>query len=290
MFSMSQAMNVVLMVTGVFTIIAAVMMALVQHNMKRLMGYHAISQVGYMILGIGTGTPVGIAGGLFHMLNNAIYKSCLFFTAGNVEYRVKTTELNELGGLSKLMPFTYISCLIASLSIAGIPPFNGFISKWMIYQGLIGNLQQATQRWQMALYMACLAAAMFGSALTLASFVKLLHAVFLGQKTNKGVAEVPWMMWLPCVLLAASCVIFGLFAGQIPFKYFIYPLFGRLNFLGSWNATVAVILVIVSLALGFFLFKMKLFKPKSVRIRCLWVAKVLILIKAGCPAQSSTTP
>ncbi|MCK9604806.1 MAG: hypothetical protein M0R66_10660, partial [Candidatus Omnitrophica bacterium] len=83
-FVMNRAMNNVLMFIGAFTIMAAVMMALVQHNFKRLLGYHAVSQVGYMILGIGTGNPIGIAGGLFHMLNNAIYKSCLFLSAGNV--------------------------------------------------------------------------------------------------------------------------------------------------------------------------------------------------------------
>ena len=79
LFSMNQVMNMLLMLIGAFTIVAAVMMALVQHNLKRLLGYHAVSQVGYMILGIGTGIPIGIAGGIFHMLNHAIYKSCLFF-------------------------------------------------------------------------------------------------------------------------------------------------------------------------------------------------------------------
>ncbi|MGB2600822.1 MAG: proton-conducting transporter membrane subunit, partial [Candidatus Omnitrophota bacterium] len=85
MFKMDLAMNTVLMAIGSFTIVAAVMMALVQHDLKRLLGYHAVSQVGYMILGIGTGNPIGIAGGLFHMLNNAIYKSCLFLSGGAVE-------------------------------------------------------------------------------------------------------------------------------------------------------------------------------------------------------------
>ena len=107
------------------------------------------------------------------MLNNAVYKSCLFFTAGNVEYRAKTTELDELGGLSKLMPVTYIACLIASLSISGVPPFNGFVSKWMIYQGLIETGKAGGHLW-----LVWLIAAMFGSALTLASFMKLLYAVF----------------------------------------------------------------------------------------------------------------
>jgi formate hydrogenlyase subunit 3/multisubunit Na+/H+ antiporter MnhD subunit len=99
------------------------------------------------------------------MLNHAIYKSCLFLTSGNVEYRMKTTELDKLGGLARLMPLTYISCLVASLSISGIPPFNGFASKWMIYQGLI--LQFPVENMALRVTgVVCLLVAMFCSALT----------------------------------------------------------------------------------------------------------------------------
>ncbi|MBD3264590.1 MAG: hypothetical protein GF375_05780, partial [Candidatus Omnitrophica bacterium] len=136
-FEMNGAMNTFLMALGSFTIIVAVMMALVQHDLKRLLGYHAVSQVGYMVLGIGTGTLIGIAGGLFHMLNNAIYKSCLFFSGGAVEKKCGTTDLDKLGGVAKFMPITFLTFLIASFSISGVPPFNGFFSKWAIYQGVI---------------------------------------------------------------------------------------------------------------------------------------------------------
>ena len=265
-FVMNRAMNNVLMFIGAFTIMAAVMMALVQHNFKRLLGYHAVSQVGYMILGIGTGNPIGIAGGLFHMLNNAIYKSCLFLSAGNVEYRTKTTELDELGGLGKLMPLTYISCLIASLSISGIPPFNGFVSKWLIYQGLVLNISDGASRLQVIFGVFCLAAAMFGSSLTLASFMKLLHAVFLGQRQDslkyKNVTEVPWTMWLPCVILALICIIFGVFAFVIPLKYFILPAISNYQYinttdlLGAWSPVLATLLLILGLVIGFILFKL----------------------------------
>src|SRR4030042_5389712 len=113
------------------------MMSLIQHDLKRLLGYHAVSQVGYMVLGIGTGNPIGIAGGLFHMLNHAIYKSCLFLSGGSVEKKAGTTELDKLGGFAKIMPITFVTFVIASLAISGVPPFNGFASKWMIYQGII---------------------------------------------------------------------------------------------------------------------------------------------------------
>jgi formate hydrogenlyase subunit 3/multisubunit Na+/H+ antiporter MnhD subunit len=255
LFVMNTAMNVFLMAIGAITIIAAVMMAMIQHNMKRLLGYHAVSQVGYMVLGIGTGNPIGIAGGIFHMLNNAIYKACLFLTAGNVEHATGTTDLDKLGGLSKAMPLTYICALIASLSISGVPPFNGFFSKWMIYQGLISGLRATSSKSQAIISVLCLVAAMFGSGLTLASFMKLLHATFLGQhrdsKTPQPKNEVSWTMWLPCIVLAALCVIFGVFALQIPLKYFILPAIGQVSFIGAWFAGLSTLLIAIALGLGF---------------------------------------
>jgi len=263
LFVMNEALNIFLMLIGAFTIICAVMMALIQHNAKRLLGYHAVSQVGYMVLGIGTGTPIGIAGGIFHMLNNAIYKSGLFLTCGNVEYKTKTSELDKLGGLSKLMPITYISCLVASLSISGVPPFNGFVSKWMVYQGLLLKFQTPNSKFQIITIL-CLVAAMFGSGLTLASFMKLIHATFLGQPVNGkrlAVNEVSLSMWLPCVILAIICVIFGVFAQAIPLKYFILPAIKGVTFSGTWFSGLSTLLIIIGLGLGIIIFKTKAIKP-----------------------------
>jgi formate hydrogenlyase subunit 3/multisubunit Na+/H+ antiporter MnhD subunit len=270
LFVMTQAMNIFLMLIGAFTIVAAVMMALVQHNLKRLLGYHAVSQVGYMVLGIGTGNPIGIAGGIFHMLNHSIYKSCLFLTGGNVESQTKTSELDRLGGLAKAMPITYVSALIASLSISGVPPFNGFISKWMVYQGLISLL---ATRYSL-LVILCLVAAMIGSSLTLASFMKLIHATFLGQRhlntsntlTPKHPKEVHWTMWLPCLILAGICVLFGVFAYPVPLRYFILPSLTprywllTTDFLGFWSPGLATILIIVGLILGLIVLKLSKLK------------------------------
>lgn len=263
LFVMTNALNIVLMVVGALTIIAAVMMALVQHNMKKLLGYHAVSQVGYMVLGIGTGMPIGIAGGIFHMLNHAIYKSCLFLSAGNVEHNIKTSELDELGGLAKSMPITWICCLIASLSISGIPPFNGFVSKWMIYQGLLGQLSAAGSAIRVTAIF-CLVAAMFGSAFTLASFMKLLYAAFLGRSnpSREGLDnEVSWAMWLPCAVLAFFCVVFGVFAFVLPLKYFIFPAVSAYvpvnaqSLSGSWSPVLASGLILLGLLIGYVIFK-----------------------------------
>jgi len=121
LFVMTKGTLTFLMAVGGVTIIGAVMMALVQHDFRRLLGYHAVSQVGYMVLGIGTGTAIGIAGGLFHMLNNTIYKSCLFLSAGNAEKAAGTRDLDKLGGLARAMPVTFFAFLVAALSISGVP-------------------------------------------------------------------------------------------------------------------------------------------------------------------------
>ena len=155
-------------------------MALVQHNYKRLLGFHAVSQVGYMILGFGLGSAIGIAAGLFHMINNALYKSGLFLSAGCVEYRTGKEDIDDLGGLSKVMPVTFIASLVFAMSISGIPPFNGFASKWMIYQGIIdfGSGSGLPNK----LWVIWLGSAVLGSALTLASFIKFIGGIFLGRR------------------------------------------------------------------------------------------------------------
>ena len=257
LFIMDYSMKVLLMSIGAVTIIAAVMMALVQKDLKKLLSYHAVSQVGYMVLGIGTGTLIGIAGGLFHMLNNVIFKCCLFLCCGAVEHRIKTTNLERLGGLARTMPVTFITCTIAALSISGIPPFNGFVSKWMVYQGTIdvgGSI------WPIFLI-----AAMFGSALTLASFVKVLHSVFLGEKPKEIMEpkEVEFSMKVPLVILALFCVFFGIFA-QFPLKYFIGPVLEvrfsgigeAINLNGMWSPTLATTLLAFSLVCGIIFYRL----------------------------------
>jgi formate hydrogenlyase subunit 3/multisubunit Na+/H+ antiporter MnhD subunit len=251
LFVMNRMMGQLLLVVGAVTIIAAVMMALVQHDLKKLLSYHAVSQVGYMVLGIGTGNPIGIAGGIFHMLNHAIYKGCLFLTGGAVEHRTHTTDLDKLGGLAKLMPITFITCLIAALSISGVPPFNGFVSKWMVYQGVIQLGKDGDKLW-----IIWLVAAMFGSALTLASFMKLIHSVFLGSPsptTPRPIAkrnEVSFAMWMPMAILAGLCVIFGVFAYRVPLKNFIFSAVPGISFLGFWSPGLATLLIIIGIILG----------------------------------------
>jgi formate hydrogenlyase subunit 3/multisubunit Na+/H+ antiporter MnhD subunit len=255
----SAALTMVLTVIGAATIIIAVMVAMVQHNLKRLLSYHAISQVGYMVLGIATATPVGIAGGVFHMLNHAIYKCCLFLCGGAVEQSTGTAELDRLGGLGRKMPFTFFACLTAALSISGIPPLNGFASKWMIYQGIIemgtdSNSVAANTGMAATLWPIWLTCAMFGSALTLASFVKLIHSIYLSRLPDelKDVKEVSPLMTAPMIVLAVLCIFFGVFY-HVPLKFFIYPALGiepGTAIFGTWMSGLSTILLIVGIGLG----------------------------------------
>lgn len=253
LFVMDHAMGMMLMVIGSATIIFAVMMALVQHDLKKLLSFHAVSQVGYMVLGIGTGIPIGIMGGLFHMVNHAIYKSCLFLGAGAVEKQARTTELTKLGGLAAAMPVTFGTMFVASMAISGVPPFNGFFSKWMVYQSLVSIRQPIF-----------LIAALFGSALTLASFIKVLYSVFWGERPKKlkGVKEVGFLMAWPMVALALLCIIFGVVA-QFPLRAFIGPVVGfeferapaQISLTNAlWNPTLATVLIVIGLLMGLFIY------------------------------------
>jgi len=229
-----------MMTIGAVTIILAVMMALIQKDYKKLLSYHAISQVGYMILGIGTAVPAGIIGGLFHMMNNALYKSCLFLTAGAVEHQTGTTDLSKLGGLAKKMPITFACFIVAALSISGVPPFNGFFSKELVYDAALER--------GLIFYIAAAA----GSFFTAASFLKLGHAAFLGKASKDSSAkEESWWMLVPMIIIACVCVLFGLF-NSLPINKLFMPVLGGeqpAHNLAGWPASIVLVTVTVIILL-----------------------------------------
>ncbi len=254
MFVPGEWMTLLLLTLGVATIITAVMMALIQHNYKQLLGYHAVSQVGYMILGLSLGSFIGVAAGLFHMVNHALYKSGLFLSAGAVEYRTGKNDIEELGGLSKTMPLTFFAALIFAMSISGIPPLNGFASKWMIYQAIIdfgGGTGLPHKLWILWLTLAVL-----GSALTLASFIKFIGGIFLGRRKQvfENIREVPAVMWIPLAILALFCIVFGVAATKIIVPEMLMPITGRFEFSGLWNSGFVSLLVLVSIITGILIY------------------------------------
>jgi NADH-quinone oxidoreductase subunit L len=208
------ALAILLMIVGAVTIVLAVLMALVQKDLKRLLSYHAVSQVGYMILGIGTAIPVGIAGGIFHMINHAMYKSGLFLSAGSVEHRAGTTDLKKLGGLRREMPLTAFGFVVCALAISGVWPLNGFVSKEMVFHGALETG-----------YTIFAVAAWAGAIFTFASFLKAGHSVFFGERTRDvpGVKESPPAIVIPILVLAGLCILFGVY-NKLPLTQFITPI------------------------------------------------------------------
>ena len=190
-----------LMFLSVISIIIGGILSLSQWNLKRLMAYSSISQIGYILLGVGLGTPLGIFGALFHLLNHSVMKSLLFLTAGSIDYAGGGKDLREMSGISRQMPFTAKANMIASMSVSGIPPFSGFFSKLII---IIACIQKGHIG-----YGVC---AVIGSVLTLSAFMKIQKFTFFGEvKDNlKNIKEVPWLMKFSMGFLALFCIIGGL--------------------------------------------------------------------------------
>ncbi|MBQ2840435.1 MAG: hypothetical protein II996_01605 [Oscillospiraceae bacterium] len=213
-------LQLILATFGTVTMFIGVTMALAQHDFKRLLAFHSISQIGYVITAIGLGTVLGLEAGLFHAMNHTLFKGLLFLTAGAVLYAAGTTDLDKLGGLSKKMPKTTVCFLIGAFSISGLPPFNGFASKWMIYQA---TYEKAATTGNFA-YAFVTIVALVVSVMTLASFIKVTQAVFFGQlpENLKDVREVPLLMRVPMWIMSVLCVLSGVFYNVVE-KYLLTP-------------------------------------------------------------------
>lgn len=229
----------IIITLGVLSMFVGVTMALFQHDIKRLMAYHAVSQTGYMMLGVGVAmamlTPTGLSavgmtaleGGIFHIFNHAMYKGLLFLTAGAIFYATKTRDLEEMGGLARKMPYTTVFFIIGAASIAGLPPFNGFASKYIIYESVFAFNP----------YLAIIA--MLVSILTLASFVKVFQAAFLGPAQPKfaKVKEAPAWMLVSMGILSLICIVFGLWP-NLAIDYMVKPAADALIHIGTYTSVL----------------------------------------------------
>ncbi len=188
------------------TTIIPTYIALQQHDAKRLLAWHGVGQGGYMLLGIIMFDSIGSAGGLMHVLNHASYQAALFMTVVAVMYRTGTSDLNKLGGLVTQMPLTFLVMLIGIIGLAGLPPMNGFVSKWLVYRSLLVNGQPLL-----------FVAAVLGTLGTILSVYKLIHNTFLGQLRveHQNVREVPWSMLAPMLGLSVIVFITGFMPGLI---------------------------------------------------------------------------
>ncbi len=212
-FGVSVSIGWLLIVLGLLSMVAGAFLAIGQWDIKRLMAYSSISQIGYVILGIGLGATLiargdnlayaslAILAGLFHLVNHAVYKSLLFLTSGSIEMSTGTRQLKEMGGLAEKLPLTRITCTIASASIVGVPPFSGFWSKLILIIAAV----QAQFYWIAAIIV-------FVSLCTLIMYLKVQRYVFLGElpENLRQVKEHKGSMLVAMVFLACLCVLMGL--------------------------------------------------------------------------------
>jgi NADH:ubiquinone oxidoreductase subunit 5 (subunit L)/multisubunit Na+/H+ antiporter MnhA subunit len=224
-FTLNYISVVIMMSLGCLCIFVGVLMALVQHDLRRLLGYHAISQVGYMVLGLGTGTMMGMIGAIYHMMNHTVYKTLLFISGGMIEKECKTTDLDKLGGLIRFLPITFTVMMISSLAISGVFPLNGYFSKHVILHGVMYTQKYySVNFWHVFWLLASI-----GGLLTLTSFVKVIYALFIEKpcqvwsniKENNG-----WML-IPMILLASLCLLLGLTAETWTNSSFLFHVFNK---------------------------------------------------------------
>jgi hydrogenase-4 component B len=212
---------------GVVSGVAGVAYAIGQHDLKRLLAYHSIENIGIIFMGLGvtligqaTGNPammlLGMAGVLLHVLNHAMFKALLFLGAGSVIHASGTREIDLLGGVARRLPYTALLFGVGAVAICGLPPLNGFVSEFFIYLGFFRGIQ-GTGVAAAATALAATALALVGG-LAVACFVKVYGIVFLGAPRTGGHAaghEAGWLMLLPMTILALLCAAVGLAPGLL---------------------------------------------------------------------------
>jgi len=215
MFVFSHEIALVLTSLGAISMVVGSLLAIKQWDVKRLLAYSSISQIGYVVMAFGMGilllmkgdqeaaAILAIGGGVYHMINHAVFKGLLFLNAGSLEYRLDTRNLKEMGGLSKAMPVTSTTSFMASMSISGIPPFNGFFSKLIIIIAAING------RFYLLATLAVVV-----SIITLGYFLKFQRFAFFNKtgKVAEKIKEVPFAMSLSMIFLAILCVGLSLLA------------------------------------------------------------------------------
>jgi len=214
MFAISEGMAILITTLGTLSMVIGVFLAIGQWDIKRLLAYHSISQMGYVVLSVGIGmilisrgvrnevAALAITGGIFHLINHAAFKGLLFLNAGAIEYTIGSRNLQEMGGLAKQMPATAATSFIASMSISGIPPFNGFFSKLIIIIAAI-----------MAKFYLLALLAVIVSIITLASFLKFQRYAFFNKTDNKNerkIKEVPFPMVFSMVIMSIFCILLSI--------------------------------------------------------------------------------
>jgi len=222
--------------------------ALLQNDVRKLLSYHIVSQVGYMVAGVGIGTYIGINGGIAHVFNHILYKALLFMCMGAVIYATGKHNLTELGGLAKKMPITMITCIIAAFSISGVPGFNGYVSK-----GMIIHAAELEEMHILAI------ALMLGSVGTFLSFLKLTYFTFFKKNDEIEAKEAPLPMLIAMSAVAFLCVAIGVYPKLL---YGILPYAGEAFHYHPYalGHTIGTVELLLMTAVGFFVLQ-SVFSP-----------------------------
>jgi hydrogenase-4 component B len=215
-----------ILIISVFSGVYGVMLAIVQHNLKRLLAYHSIENIGIIGIGIGLGcigmgkgnqmlAYLGFTGAILHTLNHSLFKSLLFYSAGNIYQSTHTLDIDLLGGAGKQMKHTSLLFLIAALAICGLPPFNGFVSEFLIYSGLFQGLKGASLNFLTLLSFSIFGLALIGG-LAMFCFTKAYGIVFLGVprfKKHYPSKEFFSFRFIPMHLILILIISIGIFPG-----------------------------------------------------------------------------
>ena len=244
--------GVIVIVLGAISAALGVLYALMQHDLKRLLAYHSIENIGIILLGVGAAmvalaygradvAVIGVAAGLYHVLNHAVFKGLLFLAAGSVVMTTGTRQIEQFGGLVRRMPWTALLFLIGAMAISGLPPLNGFASEWLTFQAFLVGFRDSAAPLVHFLFPLGGAVLAMTTALAAACFVKAFGITFLAFPRSRAAAEAqesPSVMWLPQAGLAVICIALGFFPGVV------------LVTLGRVTATLPGLPMHVSLAQG----------------------------------------
>ncbi len=216
---------------GGITAVMATIYALIQTDAKKLLAYSSVAQLGYIIVGLSTGTKLGVMSALFLAIIHAVFKGALFMVVGAVERQTGTTDMTKISGLIRKMPFTFFTALVSIIALAGIPPLGGFVGKWMLYEALITESNN---------YFLVIVIFFSSTAAFLYSY-RFLFGLFLGQeeKETKHVKEAPYSMIIPMVILALVLIVTGAYPGIL-----FEPIANGMHYLGfsdvNWDMSVLV--------------------------------------------------
>jgi hydrogenase-4 component B len=281
--------GVAMIAVGSVSGVTGVLLALAQHDLKRLLAYHSVENIGIIALGIGIGLLgqarghpmvawLGFAGALLHVLNHGLFKGLLFQGAGSIQHGTGTRDIEALGGLYRRMPVTGLLFLVGSIAISGLPPLNGFVSEWLIYMAAFHGSAALRSGWAVGAIVVVISLALIGG-LAAACFIKAFGVMFLGEPRTRAVErahEPGLLMQVPMALGALLCVGLGVWPAAAvrlvapAVAGLALPGGGAVPDLGMLAAITRAAVVLAALVIGLALLRATLLRRRRVAREATW--------------------